>query len=192
MSTQVRPERAGDQAAVDALVAQAFGPGRFAKSAYRLREGVPPLADLGYVLELDGVVAGTVRYWPIAVGTAPGIMLGPIAVRADLQGQGHALQLMQTSLARARELGYRFVLLVGDEAYYARAGFAAIKPVGRITMPGPVDLSRVLGLELEAGALAALAGEVCKTGVDTPLHAAGARLAPLATPAGHQAAENAD
>jgi predicted N-acetyltransferase YhbS len=180
----VRPEEARDAPAVDALVAQAFGPGRHAKSAYRLREGVAALTDLGHVLEIDGVVAGTVRYWPVAIGATPAIMLGPIAVRADLQGQGHALKLMQTSLDRARALGHRIVVLVGDETYYARAGFARIQPTGRITLPGPVDLSRVLGLELAPGALSGIAGELCKHGVTDQVYAAGARLSAFASPAG--------
>jgi predicted N-acetyltransferase YhbS len=182
-SVVFRLEEARDAPAVSALVAQAFGPGRHAKSAYRLREGVAALSDLGHVLEIDGVVAGTVRYWPVAIGGTPAIMLGPIAVRADLQGKGYALKLMQTSLDRARVLGHRIVVLVGDETYYARAGFARIQPMGRITFPGPVDLSRVLGLELEPGALDGVAGELCKHGVTDEIYAAGARLFAFAAPA---------
>jgi predicted N-acetyltransferase YhbS len=184
MTAVVRPEVAADSAAVDRLVSDAFGPGRYAKSAYRLREGVKAITALGFVVEMDGKIAGTVRYWPVSISGTPAIMLGPIAVRADLQGQGFALQLMQASLARAKELGHRIVVLVGDEAYYARAGFARILPPGRIRMPGPVDYHRVLGLELVPGALEGVGGELCKPGVDEPQHAIGAGLAPFAPPAG--------
>lgn len=186
----IRPETSADQAAVNALVAKAFGPGRYAKSAYRLREGVMPVDALCHVLEIDGAIAGTVRYWPVAIGSVEALMLGPIAVREDLQGQGFALQLMQTSLARARALGFRIVVLVGDEAYYSRAGFARILPLGRITLPGPVDLSRVLGLELATGALAGVSGELRKLRVAETVYAAGAELSPLATPAGEKSAHN--
>lgn len=186
----IRPERDGDAAAVDALVAQAFGPGRHAKSAYRLREGVEPVRALGHVLELNGVVAGTVRYWPVGIGGVAALMLGPIAVRPDLQGQGHALQLMQASLALARTLGHRIVVLVGDEAYYGRAGFSRIQPYGRITLPGPVDRSRVLGLELVPGALEGVSGEIRKLGVSAKVYAAGAGLTALAPPAGQQASHD--
>lgn len=186
----IRPETAVDAGAVDALVAQSFGPGRHAKSAYRLREGVEPVGALGHVLVLDGVVAGTVRYWPVGIGGVAALMLGPIAVRRDLQGQGYALQLMQTSLAVARTLGHRIVVLVGDEAYYGRAGFARIQPYGRITLPGPVDRSRVLGLELVPGALEGVSGEIRKLGVSAKVYAAGAGLTTLAPPASQQASHD--
>lgn len=186
----IRPETDADAPAVEALVARAFGPGRHAKSAYRLREGVDPVKALSHVLEIDGVVAGTVRYWPVGIGGVAALMLGPIAVREDLQGQGYALQLMQASLSLAKTLGHRIVVLVGDEAYYGRAGFARIQPYGRITLPGPVDLSRVLGLALVPGALDGVAGEIRKLGVRAPVYAAGAGLTPLASPARQQAAHD--
>jgi predicted N-acetyltransferase YhbS len=186
----IRPETPADVAAVEALVALAFGPGRHAKSAYRLREGVQPIGALSHVLDLGGVVAGTVRYWPVAIGNVQALMLGPIAVREDLQGKGHALQLMQVTLGLAKAQGHRIVVLVGDEAYYGRAGFSRIQPYGRITMPGPVDLSRVLGLALVEGALEGVAGDVRKRCVTGAVYAAGAGLAALASPAGEQAAHD--
>jgi predicted N-acetyltransferase YhbS len=114
------------------------------------------------VAEEGGRILGTVRYWPVTIGGEAALMLGPIAIVADRQGQGIALALMQTSLAEAKRLGHRAVVLVGDEPYYARAGFARIKPPGRITMPGPVDLARLLGLSLVEGALEGMKGEIGK------------------------------
>lgn len=158
----IRLESPNDVAAADAIVAEAFGPGRFAKTAYRLREGVACVAALSFVAEEGGRILGTVRYWPVTIGGEAALMLGPIAIVADRQGQGIALALMQTSLAEAKRLGHRAVVLVGDEPYYARAGFARIKPPGRITMPGPVDLARLLGLSLVEGALEGMKGEIGK------------------------------
>lgn len=172
----IRREEPRDAAIADAIVAQAFGPGRFAKTAYRLREGVKAIAALSFVAEEAGRIAGTVRYWPVVIGGAPALMLGPIAIVADRQGQGIALALMQTSLAAAREAGHRAVVLVGDEPYYGRAGFQRIQPYGRITMPGPVDVSRLLGLSLVEGALEAMTGEVRKAKLDEVVAAAGAAL----------------
>ncbi len=162
MAVTIRLETPSDAAAADAIVAEAFGPGRFAKTAYRLREGVAPIAALSFVAEEGGRILGTVRYWPVTIGGEAALMLGPIAIVADRQGQGIALALMQTSLAEAKRLGHRAVVLVGDEPYYARAGFARIKPPGRITMPGPVDLGRLLGLSLVEGALEGMKGEIGK------------------------------
>jgi predicted N-acetyltransferase YhbS len=174
----IRREAASDTAAADAIVAAAFGPGRFAKSAYRLREGVACVAELSFVAEEGARIVGTVRYWPVVIGAepAPALMLGPIAIVADRQGQGIALALMQTTLAEAKKLGHRAVILVGDEPYYGRAGFARIQPTGRITMPGPVDYARLLGLSLADGALEAMAGEVRKARMTEAVAAAGCRL----------------
>jgi predicted N-acetyltransferase YhbS len=183
--TAIRLEQATDTQAVDELLSVAFGPGRYVKSAYRLREGVDPIPALSFVAERDGRIVGTVRYWPVAIGTVPALMLGPIAVEPALQGQGIALSLMQTSLDTARRLGHRIVILVGDEPYYGRAGFKRIMPVGSITMPGPVDPGRVLGLALSEGALDGVAGEVRKPHLERAVAASGARLAPLASPSQH-------
>lgn len=158
----IRLERAEDAKAADAIVAERFGPGRFAKTAYRLREGVACIAALSFVAEEAGRIVGTVRYWPVEIGGEAALMLGPIAIVADRQGQGIALALMQTSVAAAMAQGHRAVVLVGDEPYYGRAGFKRIVPTGRITMPGPVDLARLLGLSLVEGALDGMKGEIRK------------------------------
>ena len=116
--------------------------------------------------------------WPVDIGGAAALMLGPIAVERALQGQGLALALMQTSLDAARALGHRIVVLVGDEPYYGRAGFKQIMPLGCVTMPGPVDPARLLGLALVGDALEGLQGEMRKAWLDHPVSALGAALAP--------------
>ena len=181
--TIYRLEKQEDAGAVDALVAQGFGPGRFAKTAYRLREGVRHLPELAFVAERDGELVATVRYWPIDVVGTPALMLGPLAVRNELRGQGIGIGLMERSLNKARALGHRAVLLVGDEPYYGRVGFKAIKPLGRITMPGPVDLGRLLGLALVEGALDQMSGAIARARLDEPVAAASAPLTALAVPA---------
>jgi predicted N-acetyltransferase YhbS len=164
---EIRPEREGDEAAIEALVTRGFGPGRFAKTAYRLREGVEPDSRLSFVAADagSGVLLGSVRFWPIAVGGTASLLLGPLAVRPDLRGQGIGIGLMQSGIAEARALGYETIVLVGDEPYYARVGFAKI-PAGRIRFPGPVDPGRILGLSLKEGALDALQGEVKRARID--------------------------
>jgi len=176
MMAEIRRETAADAPAADAIVATAFGPGRLAKTAYRLREGVDCVPELSYVA-LEGTrIVGTVRYWPVSIGGEPALMLGPIAIVADRQGKGIALALMQTTLAEAKRLGHRAVVLVGDEPYYGRAGFQRIQPYGRITMPGPVNFARLLGLSLVEGALDAMKGEVGKAHLDELVAAPGCAL----------------
>ncbi len=101
----------------------------------------------------DGAVIGAVQLTPVSIGGVGGaLLLGPLAVEKAHNCQGHGLRLMLAGLARARELGYRLVILVGDLSYYARAGFG-VTPPGRIALPGPVDPARLLYAELVPGAL---------------------------------------
>jgi hypothetical protein len=87
MSWRIRLEQPGDAARVEALNAESFGPGRFAKSAYRLREGVDPVAALSFVAVemVDGAEAlrGSVRFWPVRVGGHEELLLGPLAVHGS-------------------------------------------------------------------------------------------------------------
>jgi predicted N-acetyltransferase YhbS len=174
---QIRAERAGDEEAVENLVDQGFGPGRFAKTAYRLREGVAADARLSFVAEHNetGALLGAVRFWPVAVGHRIQLLLGPLAVEPQLRGQGIGIALMQKGIAEARALDYDAVLLVGDESYYAKVGFAKLKP-GQVRFPGPVDYDRVLGLALKDGALDRLSGEVARARIDQPVSAEATKL----------------
>jgi len=172
---EIRPEEPGDAPQVEALVAQSFGPGRYAKSAYRLREGVAPESALSFVAVEDGVLKGSVRFWPIAVGDDRALLLGPLAVETKGRGHGIGLALMQRGIDEARRLGHRAILLVGDVPYYSRAGFAAL-PEGRVTFPGPVDPARILALGLADGAFDSLKGPVRRARIDHPVCADSAAL----------------
>jgi predicted N-acetyltransferase YhbS len=158
---EIRPEQPHDAAAVAALVAKVFGPGRFAKSAYRLREGVEPEPTLSFVAIEDGILRGSIRFWPISVGAQPALLLGPLAVESDQRGRGIGIGLMQRGLEKAKRLRHCAVILVGDEPYYARVGFARLAK-GSLKFPAPVDPDRILGLALADGALEQLEGEVSR------------------------------
>jgi predicted N-acetyltransferase YhbS len=179
---EIREERAADADAIDALVERSFGPGRHAKSAYRLREGVDAQAGLSFVAIEDGALHGSVRFWPVIVGHAPALLLGPLAVDGERRGRGMGIQLMQMGIDTARAKGHRAMILVGDLPYYQRVGFAPIKR-GSVYMPGPVDPSRVLGLALVEGALDTLEGTVRRARIDHPVCACGAELGATA---GHE------
>jgi predicted N-acetyltransferase YhbS len=172
---QIRSERPEDAPLVDALVAASFGPGRFAKSAYRLREGVAPLASLGFVAIENGVLRGSVRFWPAYVGSEKILLLGPLAVQSDQRGRGFGIALMKRGIEEARGSGFAAIILVGDEPYYARAGFTRVAP-GRVRFPGPVDQSRILGLSLVPNALTTLTGPIRRAKLDDPVCADGAGL----------------
>lgn len=129
--------------AVEALYDEVFGPGRFAKTAERLREGNSPIADASLVAIDSQGLTGVVRVWPVTVGEkGRAAFLGPIAVAERRRGNGVAFKLMERAIGVCREQGYAAVILVGDLDYYDRFGF---KPTGgRFQLPGPVDQRRVL------------------------------------------------
>jgi len=152
-------EDPADLSAIDDLLDLCFGPGRYAKTAYRFREGVCPIRALSLVARSAGGIRGSLRFWPVLMGESRGLLLGPLAVDPVLRGQGIGVGLMVMGLARARRAGFPWVMLVGDEPYYARVGFQKTAP-GRFTFPGPVDPGRLLTCELIPGSLTGLSGAV--------------------------------
>jgi predicted N-acetyltransferase YhbS len=152
---------------VEALNGGSFGPGRFAKSAYRLREGVAPVAALSFVAVEDNQLLGSVRFWPIGVGGHEELLLGPLAVRGDQRGRGIGIALMQAGIDAAKQGPWRGILLVGDEPYYAKVGFSRLPP-GRVRFPGPVDERRILGLSLKGGEMLTLSGQIRRAAIDEP------------------------
>lgn len=157
----IREEKATDIAARESLLDAAFGPARFLKTSERLRAGRAPAAGLALVaVDRDACLIGTIRLWPVfAGGRRPALLLGPLAVAASARAAGVGGALMRTALARAESLGHAAVLLVGDAPYYSRFGFES-RFTERLTMPGPVERARFLGLELVSGAFAGAEGRV--------------------------------
>lgn len=156
-----------DTADIEKLLDLSFGSDRLQKTTYRLRDGVPPVRELCYVLREDGVLRGSIAFWPIEIrredggARVPALLLGPLAVDPRLRGQGLGLRLMTLGLERARELGHEIVILVGDLPYYSRFGFRRAAP-GQFIFPGPVDEDRILMQELVPGALEGVSGYVEK------------------------------
>jgi len=163
-SFKIIPEEICHAQAVEDLLDLAFGPGRFTKTAYRLREGVNAIPDLSFAGFLGGECIATIRFWPVIIGlNTPALMLGPLAVDPAKRGNGWGLDMIETGLAEAKNLGHRLVVLVGDETYYGRRGFKQVPP-GQITMPGPCDPQRLLYCELAAGAVDCVEGKIARCG----------------------------
>lgn len=146
-----RPEAPDDAPLILGLTDRAFGPGRYAKAAERLREGNAVLRDLSISAWRGEALLGSVRMWPVKVGDGTSVFLGPIAVEADERKHGVGARLVEMACAAAREAGWASVFLVGDAPYFGRMGFVAAPGV---VMPGPVDQRRVLWKALAEGAVA--------------------------------------
>ena len=160
----LQPESPADWWEVEALFDLCFAPGREALSSYRLREGVDPVRGLCQVArDSDGTVAGAIRFWPVRVGGAPALLLGPVAVHPTHQGEGLGAWLIEKGLAAARDAGWSRVMLVGDAPYYGRFGFARLDGV---EMPPPTNPDRVLGRALQPGAWDGVTGPVTRWSED--------------------------
>lgn len=159
LSLTILPETADDAVAIERLHERTFGPGRLAKSAYRLREGHEHDPELSFTARIGTLLVGSVRQSTIRVGDTPALLLGPLTVEPPFRQHGIGRALIERALAEAKARGHRLVVLVGDEPYYGKLGFKMI-PKGRAKMPGPVDPARLLVHELVKGAFKGVSGPI--------------------------------
>ncbi|MGC1349012.1 MAG: N-acetyltransferase [Xanthobacteraceae bacterium] len=159
ISLTILPEALGDASAIERLHERTFGPGRYAKTAYRLREQVEHDLDLSFTARIGTLLVGSVRLSPVRVGEARALLLGPLTVEPPFRERGVGQALIARALEQARSKGHHLVILVGDQPYYGKCGFKPI-PSGRVTMPGPVDPQRLLVAELRDGAFDGISGPI--------------------------------
>ena len=159
MSLTILPETKDDAEAIQRLHERTFGPGRYAKTAYRLREQAAHSLDLSFTARTGTLLIGSVWLSPIRIGESKALLLGPLTVEPAFRERGVGQALIERALKEARAKGHRLVLLVGDEPYYGKCGFRRIPP-DRAIMPGPVDPARLLVAELVDGAFDGVSGAV--------------------------------
>ncbi|MEM9276986.1 MAG: N-acetyltransferase [Pseudomonadota bacterium] len=156
-NTLIVTEKPEDYLAVEKLAEDAFGPGRFTRTAFRLREGVPREPDLSFVTWMGDMPIAAVKLTKIWVGDKEALLLGPLVVSKEYKSRGYGAQLMETAVNAAKSAGHDCIILVGDLPYYQRFGFEIVKR-GTITLPGPVDPQRLLICPLKDGAAENMSG----------------------------------
>lgn len=153
-------ETVSDWFEVEALFDTAFVPGRTALSSYRLRDDVDPVASLCFIArDLDGVLAGAVRQWPVYLGGEPALLLGPIAVHPTRQGEGLGAALLVQTMEQAVAEGWKRIILIGDEPYYKRFGFTRTAAIG-VEFPPPTNPNRILAQAIVPGGMTGISGRV--------------------------------
>jgi predicted N-acetyltransferase YhbS len=155
----ILPETADDAEAIERLHERTFGPGRYARSAYRIREGRGHVLTLSFTARIGSLMVGSVRLTPICIGETKALLLGPLTVEPPFRERGIGTALIRRALQEAGNTGQRLVVLVGDEPYYGKLGFRPI-PKGQVKFPGPVDPARLLVAELTPGAFDGVAGMI--------------------------------
>jgi predicted N-acetyltransferase YhbS len=142
-----------DSAEVERVLDLAFGPDRHTRTAYAIRAGaecLPPLCFAAY--DEHGALAGTIQAFPVALTDPDGrrhplVMVGPVAILPERQGQGFGRALMaaqEAALEAGAEPGAAPLprVLIGDAPYYGRFGFTEAPRGWRC--PGPWDPARLL------------------------------------------------
>ena len=159
----IRAERASDAVAREALLDACFGTDRQMRTCQRLRDGRAPAEGLALSAVREGRLVGTVRLWHVSAGGVPALVLGPLAVDEASRKLGVGAALMARALELARQRGHGAVILLGDAPYYARFGFSAAR-TSDLSLPGPFERDRLLGLELREGALDGAWGMIAASG----------------------------
>ncbi len=158
-SLTILPETAGDAVAIERLHERTFGPGRYARTAFRIREGRGHELSLSFTARIGTLLVGSVRLTPICIDETKALLLGPLTVEPPFRSHGVGTALVKRALKEAETKGHKLVVLVGDEPIYAKSGFKRI-PKGQVKMPGPVDPARLLVAELKAGAFESVKGTI--------------------------------
>jgi predicted N-acetyltransferase YhbS len=127
---------------IEKLLDNAFGENRMQRTAYLLRKAMPVIEHLSFAVAEEGSVIGSIQCWPVAVANAPLILVGPVAVAPDRQGQGIGHRLMHAALG-ALQPGDAPMVMIGDPEYYGRFDFRA-EGTGGWSLPGPWEPRRLL------------------------------------------------
>src|SRR6202048_3225448 len=159
----IRSERASDVVAREALLDACFGDNRHARTCQRLRDGRAPAEGLALSAVREGGLVGTLRLWHVSAGGTRALMLGPLAVDPSCRELGIGAALMTHALKAAKARGHGAVVLLGDAPYYVRFGFSGLKTT-ELSLPGPFERDRLLGLELREGALDGAWGMIAPAG----------------------------
>ncbi len=166
----IRSERGSDVIAREALLDAAFGANRQTRTCQQLRDGRAPAEGLALSAVRKGKLVGTLRLWHVSAGGIPALMLGPLAVDNACRKLGVGAALMDHALAAAKARGHRAVILLGDAPYYGRFGFSAAKTC-ELSLPGPFERDRLLGLDLSEGALDGVWGMIVPSGAPERIQA---------------------
>jgi predicted N-acetyltransferase YhbS len=135
---------------IEQVLDRAFGPGRFERTAYKVRVGTDWLPALSFAaLDAEELLVGTIQVWPVALTDPEGrqhpmLMVGPVAVVPERQGEGFGKALMLAMLAALDERAPLPQVLIGDEEYYGRFFGFSVEPTGGWDLPGPYEKHRLL------------------------------------------------
>jgi predicted N-acetyltransferase YhbS len=157
LSLNIQPETQDDVVAIERLHERTFGPGRFTRTAYRLRERRGHKRELSFTARVGTLLVGSIQLTPVHIAGVKALLLGPLTVEPPFRSRGVGKALIERALTEAKAQGHKLIFLVGDEPYYGKHGFKKV-PLRQVVLPGPVDYERVLVAELSPGAFDGVSG----------------------------------
>jgi len=158
ITTTEQPE---DYPQVYQLNALAFGQENESKLIEKLRQTEHYIPELSLVAKLENKLVGHILFSHIHIIDAevsyPSLTLAPLAVHPDFQTQGIGTQLVKNGLAKARDLGYASVIVLGHPQYYPRFGFV---PASRWNIRCPFEApdEAFMAIELQPESLQGKSG----------------------------------
>lgn len=168
MNILIRQEENDDYDKVYELVRAAFAGAEHTNHdehelVVRLRNSAVFLPELSLVAEMAGKIVGHILFTRTVIRQGAReyetLVLAPLAVSTDYQGNGIGGRLIEAGHRMARELGFKSVLLVGHPAYYPRFGYRSAETFGILSdLELPVDV--FMACELTEGGLDGVQGRV--------------------------------
>ncbi len=168
MIIKIRTEEKSDHQAVFDLTEKAFAGMKYSEGdehflVERLRKSDAFIPELSIVAEYKGNIVGHILLTKVKIvngeKVCESLAIAPVSVLPDYQKKGIGGNLIETAHQKAKELGYKSVVLVGHEDYYPRFGYQLASKYG-IKFPFEVPDINAMAIELEKGALKNVSGEV--------------------------------
>ncbi len=113
--------------------------------------------ELGYVLEADGKIIGSIMYTKAKLVDENGVekpilSMGPICIHPDYQRKGYSKVLLEHTFEKAMKLGYDTVINFGNPDNYVARGYKSCKKYN-VCFEGDVFPAALLVKVLKDGAL---------------------------------------
>ena len=184
MTITVRAERFPEAVAVSDIVKRAYADvahsdGRQHLMVERLRATGAYVPQLSLIAEADGTAIGHILLTRVFIGKAgvASLALAPLSVVPGHRGRGAGKRLVGVAHARARQLGFGSIVLVGMAGYDARFGYeplqsrAAVRSSGGEQHDPATDAGRSVGRERDGAVSAFIDGSSTLEGAGRLAHA---------------------